>query len=128
MTAETPLQISDAIERPGKRQQAEHGFVDVLLSRRPHPDKAGIYIHEGAISARSTLEAQDLTATLRLAWDNRLVVRVNDGRPIIEVPLRNGKNLIDITLNNTQNFNHRGWVFAFKATTPEGTALIPRAE
>ena len=101
----------------------------------------GIYIHEGAISARSTLEApRDLTATLRLAWDDRLVMRVNDGRPIdlghrdnfgdrvIEVPFRNGKNLIDITLNNTQNFNHGGWVFAFKATTPEAPALIPRAK
>ncbi len=142
LAARTPLQDVDEVDPENwKRQRAKHGFIDFLHSRRPHPRKAGIYIHEGTASARSTLEVSEgLTANLRLAWDDRLVLRVNDSPPIdlghqdnfadrlIELPLRHGKNRIDITLSNSRNFNHGGWAFAFRAITPDGKVLIPLAE
>ena len=100
-----------------------------------------IYIHEGMASARCILDApEDTTAKVRVAWDDRLVVRVGDARPmdlghrdnfgdrIIELRLRKGKNPVDVALSNTKNFNHGGWAFSFHATTPDGTVLIPRAE
>jgi hypothetical protein len=77
---------------------------------------------------------------LRLAWDDRMVLRVNDGKPIdlghrnnfgqreIEVPLKKGKNVVVVTLSNTRNFNHGGWAFAFRATDPDDNVLLPRAE
>ena len=142
VAARTPLEGSDEVDpKSWKRQQAKHGFVDFLHSRRPHPRKAGIYIHEGTASARCILEApKDLTAKLRLAWDDRLVLRVNESKPLdlghqdnfmdrlIELRLPQGKNLVDITLSNTRNFNHGGWAFSLSATAPDGTVLIPRAE
>ena len=122
-----------------KELRAMHGFIDILHARRPNPRGAGIYIHSGAASARAVLESpSNLKANVRLAWDDRLVLRVNDQDPIdlghrdnfgsreLEVPLRKGKNLVDVTLSNTQNYNHGGWAFAFQATAPDGAVLLPR--
>jgi hypothetical protein len=81
-----------------------------------------------------------MTARFRLAWEDRLVLHINDGQPIdlgsrtnfgkreLEAALKKGKNVVQLTLSNTRNFNHGGWVFAFRATAPDGSLLIPRAE
>lgn len=141
VAAQTPLDEDESLDpNEWKALRAMHGFVDILHARRPNPRGAGIYIHSGAASARAILSAPSkLTAKIRLAWDDRLVLRVNDAEPIdlghrdnfgdrtVEVPLRKGDNLVDITLSNTQNFNHGGWAFAFQATAPDGTVLLPRA-
>lgn len=123
-----------------KRQRSKHGFVDFIHSRRPNPSTAGIYIHEGTASARCVLQAPDqMQVKLRLGWDDRLVLRVNDAPPLdlghqdnfgdrlLDLPLRKGENVVDVTLSNTQNFNHGGWAFSFHATTADGAILIPRA-
>ena len=142
VAARTPLKKSDQVDpNTWKKQRAKHGFVDFLHSRRPNPEKFGIYIHEGMASARCILDApEDTTAKVRVAWDDRLVVRVGDARPmdlghrdnfgdrVIELRLRKGENVVDLALSNTKNFNHGGWSFSFHATTPDGAALIPRAE
>jgi hypothetical protein len=141
VAAQTPLDPDESIDPAvWKRLNAMHGFISFLHARRPNPRGSGIYIHSGAASARSVLRAPaDMTATVQLGWDDRLVLRVNDAAPIdlghrdsfgsrtVDVPLKKGDNVIDITLSNTQNFNHGGWAFAFKATTPEGEVLVPQA-
>ena len=139
--ARTPLRPEEAIDATAwKESRAIHGFIDFLHSRRPNPRGAGMYLHLGTASARCVLHApKKLTATARLAWEDRLVLRLNDRPPMdlghrdnfgsrtVGLPLREGDNVVEITLNNTQNFNHGGWAFAFQATAPDGTVLVPRA-
>lgn len=61
---------------------AMHGFVDFGHVHRPERRGAGVF-HEGAASARCVLQAkEDMTARFRLAWEDRMVLRVNDGKPI----------------------------------------------
>jgi hypothetical protein len=75
-----------------------------------------------------------------VAWEDRLVIRVNDDKPLdlghrnnfgkqdLDVSLKQGKNIVLVTLNNTRNFNHGGWAFAFRATAPDGSTLVPRTD
>jgi hypothetical protein len=137
----TPLKPDQPFEPKGwQKRAAMHGFVDFGHVHRPQRRGAGVF-HEGAASARCVLHAPaDLTARVRLAWDDRLVLRVNDGKPLdlgrrnnfgqreVEAPLKKGKNVVMVTLSNTRNFNHGGWSFAFRATAPDGSVLLPRAE
>jgi hypothetical protein len=122
------------------KRAAMHGFVDFGHVHRPEKRGAGVF-HEGSASARCVLEApDDVKARVRLAWDDRLVLRVNDGKPVdmgrrnnfgasdLELPLKKGKNVVVVTLGNTRNFNHGGWAFAFRAVTPEGEVLLPKLE
>ena len=80
-----------------------------------------------------------LTAKVRIAWDGHLVLRVNDEvkdygmntafrQRTVEVPLRQGANRVSVVLSNDTGSNHGGWAFAFRATTPDGTILVPRAD
>jgi hypothetical protein len=127
--------VTDWIKRPSM-----HGFVDFGHVHRPEKRGAGVY-HVGAAAAECVLATETAgTAKLRLAWDDRLVLRVNDGPPIdlgtkknfgdreIEVPLAAGKNRLRVTLSNTQNYNHGGWAFAFQALAADGKRLLPQAE
>jgi hypothetical protein len=137
----TRLEPDRAFDATGwTKRAAVHGFVDFGHVHRPRRRGAGVF-HEGAASARCVLHApDDLTARLRLAWDDRLVLRVNDGEPLdlghrdnfgrreVAVPLKKGKNVVVVTLGNTRNFNHGGWAFAFRAATPDGGTLTPRTE
>ena len=92
----------------------------------------------GAASARAVLNApRDMTARLRIAWDDRLVLRVGGNKPIdlgtktnfdsrdVEVALKQGSNPIAITLSNTRNYNHGGFVFSMHATARDGSVLKP---
>ena len=84
--------------------------------------------------------AEDTTASIRLAWDDRLILRVNGEDQInlghhdafrsqtVEVNLKKGRNVIVLKLSNTLGSNYCGWTFAFRATLPDGSVLIPRAE
>lgn len=126
---------ADWIKRPSL-----HGFVDLGHVHRPEKRGAGVF-HEGAASARAIFNApRDLEATLRIGWDDRLVLRVND-RPAVDlghrdnfghrelrVPLKKGGNLVEVTLGNTRNYNHGGWAFSLRATTADGEVLLPRGE
>jgi len=122
------------------QRSALRGFVDFGHVHRPEKRGAGVF-YEGAAAARSVIEApQDMTATFQLAWEDRLVLRVNEGQPLdlghrdhfgkreVQVPLRAGRNVIEVALSNTRNFNHGGWTFVLRATTPAGEMLLPRAK
>jgi hypothetical protein len=136
-----PLQPQQPFAPEGWTSRAAmHGFVDFGHAHRPQRRGAGVF-HEGAASARCVLHAkEDLTAHFQVAWEDRLVIRVNDDKPLdlghrnnfgkqdLDVSLKQGKNIVLVTLNNTRNFNHGGWAFAFRATAPDGSTLVPRTD
>lgn len=122
------------------KRSAMHGFVDFAHVHRPEKRGAGVF-HEGAASARCVLHADaDMTAKVRVGWDDKLVLRVNDNPPIelahrnhfgsreLDIPLKNGVNTVLATMSNTRNFSHGGWAFSFWVTTRGGTVLLPRLE
>jgi len=116
-----------------------HGFLDFNHVHRPRTRGAGTHFTDKAAEAVAVLDApNDLTARIRVAWDDQLVLRVNDRPSIdfganasfrhrtIEVPLKKGRNLVSVVLTNTTGSNHGGWTFAFRATAPDGAILIPK--
>jgi len=120
------------------KQRSDHGFTDFNHAWRPHTRGAGIHYRGHASQAACVLDVdRDLTATFQIAWDDRLVLRVNGDAPrdlgeqkrfrkqTIEVPLKAGANRVVLLLSNEQGSNHGGWTIAFKATTPDGQILKP---
>ncbi len=119
---------------------ANHGYIDFNLVYRPEKRGVGVHYTGKAAQAACVLEAdRDLTAQVRIAWDDHAILRVNTAPPIdlgvhaafrdrtIEVPLKKGRNAVLLTLSNETGSNHGGWAFAFKATTPDGKVLLPQA-
>ena len=130
-------------------RSAFHGFVDFNHVFRP-PVRGVAGTHSGVAIARCVLRAPtETTAQLRVAWDDHLVLRVNDDqrfdlgyhsafRPqTVDVQLRPGENVVVVKLSNVSNggvprsdevesSNHGGWAFAFQATSRDGAALVPR--
>lgn len=116
-----------------------HGFVDFNHLHRPGTRGVGTHYRKKAAEAVSVIEApSDMTAKVRIAWDGRLVLRVNDAatdlgnhgafrQRTVDVHLRKGSNRISVTLSNDTGTNHGGWAFAFRATAPDGALLVPRA-
>ena len=121
------------------RRNAMHGFVEFNHIFRSHTRGVGPSFG-GCAVARCVLDVpEDMTATLRLAWDDGLVLRVNGQRhdlghhdafecQSLDVPLHAGPNTIVIKLSNEYGSTHGGWCFAFRATTRDGQALIPQAD
>ncbi len=119
-------------------ERAEHGFVDLNHLFRPFAWGVG-KTHPGVGIARCQLEVlEDTAATLRLSWDDHLVVRVNGERfdlgnhhafrtQPMEVQLQQGINTVVLKLSNTLGSNHGGWAFAFSATAENGDRLLPIA-
>ncbi|MES2696362.1 MAG: glycoside hydrolase family 172 protein [Verrucomicrobiota bacterium] len=122
------------------KQPTIHGFVDFNHLHRPGTRGVGTHHRKKAAEAVTTIEApSDMTAKIRIAWDGRLVLRVNDvatefgnnsafRQRTVEVPLKKGPNRVSVTLSNDTGTNHGGWAFAFRATTPDGAILVPRAD
>lgn len=123
------------------RRKAIHGFVDFNHLYRPETRGVGTHWSGRAAAARCVLKTSRPTeATLRLAWDDRLAVQVNDQPPIdlgdhtafraqtVKVPLGEGANRVTLMLTNTHGTNHGGWTFAFRATAADGEVLLPQAE
>jgi hypothetical protein len=138
--------LAAASERPGSSAErwvtrpSYHGFVDFNHVLRPGTRGAGSHYQGKAAEAITFLEAPaDMSAQVRIVWDDRLVLRVNDDpaadmgnhehfRPrTVNVSLKRGLNRISVTLSNERGTNHGGWTFAFRATTPEGKILVPRS-
>ena len=124
-----------------KKRRAFRGFVDFNHVFRPHILGTPSHSRDAAAIARCILEvAGDTTVNIRLAWDDRLILRVNgeDGIDLghhdafraqtVEVNLKKGQNVIVLKLSNTLGSNYCGWTFAFRATLPDGSILIPYAE
>jgi hypothetical protein len=120
--------------------QASHGFVDFAHVFRPHERGAGVYYSDKAALARTIIEAPgDMTASVRVAYDDQLILRINGDAPhqlgehaafrpeTLSVKLRKGPNTVIVKLSNTQGSNHGGWVFNLRVTTPDGTVLVPKA-
>ncbi len=134
------------VERP-----SIHGFIDFNHVFRPYA--WGMHrTHDGVAVARCVLHSPDATtARVRLAWDDRMLLRVNDEEPIdlgrnyafrsrtVDVPLRAGANIVVLKLSNGSNAdqgprdsltnptsNHGGWAFSFQATTQDGATLVPQ--
>jgi hypothetical protein len=123
-----------------RQYDALRGFVDFNHVYRPPPSNANSPSMDAVAVARATLTSPaDTTAALTLAWDDQLVLRVNDGQPIdlgtqtyvrgkkVEVPLRKGENTIALWLSNQMGLTRGTWVFSFRAVTAEGQLLLPRA-
>ena len=122
------------------KREAIHGFVDFNHVYRPHARGVSKTGNTAGI-AQCFLDApREMTAKVQIAWDDQLILRVNGDevhdlgkhrafrKRIIDVPLNAGANRIAVKLSNTIGSNHGGWVFAFKATTPDGEELRPRAD
>ena len=122
------------------RRDAAHGFVDFNHVFQPHDRGAG-RTHPGVAIARGVLHAaRAMTARVQVTWDDRLTLGLNDGPATdlghhaafrarsIEVDLRQGANTVVLKLSNTPGSSHGGWAFAFQATAPDGTRLLPQAE
>lgn len=122
------------------RREAQHGFVD--FNHVFQPVARGVGVSEAGVAyARCVLTAPaELTATLRLTFDDALALRVND-KPwrmlgahaafrtvVLPVTLRRGANVILLKQSNTIGFNHGGWVFNFQALAADGTWLQPQAD
>ena len=138
------LWLSEGSREAGKdvpkwaKRAAVHGFLDFNHLYRPHV--RGVSKSQGGVAiARCTLDApQDTTATIRLAWDDDLVLRVNGQRydlghhrsfvaQSVEVPLRVGPNEIVVKLSNEAGSTHGGWALAFLTKTRDGAVLLPEA-
>jgi hypothetical protein len=123
----------------GIKRATIHGFVDFNHVHRPGTKGVGTHHRKKAAEAVTVLEAPAaMTAKVRLAWDGRLVLRVNDTvtdlgtngpfrQRTVDVPLKQGRNRVAVLLSNDTGSNHGGWTFAFRATAPDGSILVPRA-
>ncbi|MGM0494778.1 MAG: DUF2961 domain-containing protein [Armatimonadota bacterium] len=122
------------------RRDATHGFIDFNHVFRPHA--RGVAPTDRAVAvARCALHAEAATsALLRIAWDDDLSLRINDGEPIqpgrheafreeiVPVVLKAGENTVTLKLSNDTGSNHGGWAFAFAARSEDRTELLPRAD
>ena len=123
------------------RRSAHRGFVDFNHVFRPHILGTPDHSDNAAAIARCVLDVEeDTTANIRLAWDDRMTLRVNAEDAIdlghhdafrgqtMQVDLKKGRNVIVLKLSNTVGSNYCGWTFAFRATLPDGGVVLPRAE
>jgi hypothetical protein len=121
------------------RHAAHHGFVDFRHVFRPAMRGASP-TYPGVALARCVLAAdRDTTATLCLAWDDRLVLRLSSQPPIdmghnaafrartVDVKLSKGENVLVLKLSNQVGSNWGGWAFAFSVRTPDGRRILPAA-
>lgn len=122
------------------RRDATHGFIDFNHVFRPRV-RGVAQTDLGVAIAQCVLRSERATrAHLRIAWDDHLVLRVNDNEPVraghhaafrartLPVDLRAGENTVVLKLSNEIGFNHGGWAFAFAARTEDGTDLLPEAD
>ena len=83
---------------------------------------------------------KEMTVDVRLAWDDHLILKVNDEPPIdlgsqpyiraksVKVKLRKGTNEVQVWLTNRVGFTRGAWNFAFRATTTDGKVVFPKSE
>ena len=121
-------------------RKAYHGFIDFNHLWRPHKFGVGVHYDDKVSVAQTVLKVdRNMTASVRLAWDDHLVMQVNGDKPIdmgghklfkqktVKVPLKKGDNIVTLTLNNSKGLNNGGWAFAFKATAPDGNIIVPES-
>jgi hypothetical protein len=127
--------------RPWQKVAALRGFVEFNHFFRPAPNNANSPTLEGVAVARCTLESARATkAQFTLAWDDQLVLQVNDRAPLdlgtqpylrartIAVPLAKGQNVVALRLSNTEGLTRGAWNFSFLCKTAREEILLPQAE
>ena len=120
------------------RTDARHGFVNFNRVHRPRVFGVGTHHTGHALEAVSYVEAPaEMTARVRLGWDDHLVLRINDAaaldlgnqsdfrEKVFDVRLKKGRNEVSVVLSNERGNNNGGWAFSFSATAPDGTLLNP---
>ena len=117
-----------------------HNFVDFNHVFRP-----GVFgacpTHPGCAVATSVLKVEeDCAADLLLAWDDVLIVRINDQIIVdkeahsafrhkqVKINLKKGDNRVVLKLSNTKGSNHGGWAFVFAARLADGMLIEPEIE
>jgi len=119
------------------RRRDTHHFVDFNHVFRPVTRGVSVCWPAAAVAV-TTLEASaDCEATLHVAWDDELTLRLN-GETVLdrephrlfrraEVPVRlkSGGNQVVLKLSNTKGTTWGAWCFAFRCELPEGTLLVP---
>ena len=121
------------------RRRASHGFIDFAHVFRPHIRGVRSYWPAVATAMATLNAAQDTPATLHVAWDDRLVVRLNDDPPrdlgsqpafrrrAVPVRLRQGANRLLLKLSNTKGRTWGAWCFSCRVVLPDGSQIIPAA-
>ncbi len=120
------------------RRPAHHGFVDVNHAFRPRGRGAAVTYPAVVVARASIVVPTSGAVRLRLAWDDDLVLWVDDRRfalgchhafrsETVEVSLPVGTHAVVVKLNNTKGSNHGGWAFAFQALAANGDRLEPVA-
>ena len=119
---------------------AVHGFVDFNHLFRLREFGVGRFYEDKVAVARTVVRAKrDMEAEFRVAWDDELILRVNDEAPVAlgaqtafrpqarHIRLHEGANQIIVKQSNTRGSNHGGWAFNLRITDPDGNTLIPNA-
>jgi len=119
------------------RRRAVHGFVDFAHVFRPWTRGVSVQWPAAACAVTDLWADEDTPATLHLAWDDRLILRLNDDPPVdlgaqsafrrraVPVRLRAGRNRLVLKLNNTRGLTWGGWCFSCRAVLPDGRVLVP---
>ena len=129
------------IDRPWHKRSSIRGFVEFNHVLRPKASNANSPTLDGWAVAVSKLQApKEMTADVRLAWDDHLILKINDDPPVdlgsqpyirarsVKVKLRKGTNEVQVWLTNRVGVTRGAWNFAFRATTPEGNLILPKSE
>lgn len=120
------------------RRRASHGFIDFAHVFRPHI--RGVRFYWPAVATAQTVlhVAAETEATLHVAWDDRLIVRLNDEpaidlgeqrafrRRAVPIRLRSGENRLLLKLSNTKGSTWGAWCFTCRVVLPDGSEVIPR--
>ena len=122
------------------RRSAIDGFIDFGHVFRPD-NKEAARTWPAAACALAWLESPaDTQAVLQFAWDDDLVVKLNDQTVLpathhrffdsrqVAVTLKRGRNRIALKLNNHRSLSWGAWCFAFAARLPDGTMVRPSAD
>lgn len=119
------------------RRRSFHGFVDFSHAFRPWTRGVSVQGPAAACAQTEIHADQDADAALHLAWDDQLIVTVNDEPPLdlgsqpsfrrraIPIQLRRGVNRLRLKLSNTKGQTWGAWCFTCHVTRPDGRILSP---
>ena len=129
------------IDRVWNKRSSIRGFVEFNHVLRPNASNANSPTMGGWAVACCKLQApKEMTVDVRLAWDDQLILKINDALPIdlgsqpymraksVRVKLRKGTNEVQVWLTNRVGVTRGAWNFSFRVTTPEGNILLPKSE
>ena len=122
------------------KRRSVHGFVDFSHAFRPWTRGVSVQWPAAACAQTELWADEDSEATLHLAWDDRLVLTLNDDAPRdlgtqsafrrreIPVRLKRGANRVTLKLSNTKGLTWGAWCFTCRAVLPDGRFLEPQRD